>query len=111
MYTVYKIFGGKCHISNIVFANLWYLIISSIFYFSSFSILSLLTAIKGSPCEFDLFAFGRALSSQPTPYQVLKIKISKTTKSPLLTIPQKTVPFLDSLSLSCILFKNSCSRS
>ena len=71
----------------------------------SCSILSLLTAIKGSPCEFDLFAFGRALSSQPTPYQVLKIKISKTTKSPLLTIPQKTVPFLDSLSLSCILFK------
>ena len=43
---------------------------------------SLLTAIKGSPSEFGLFAIGRALSSPPTHYQVLiqKIKISKLQK-------------------------------
>ena len=31
------------------------------------SIVSPLAAIKGSPSKFDLFAFGQALSSQPTP--------------------------------------------
>ena len=41
------------------------------------SILSLLAAIKGGLSEFGLFSVGhccqRALSSKPTPYQVLKI--------------------------------------
>ena len=39
---------------------------------SFYRILSLFTAIKGCLSEFGLFSFGRALSSQPTPYQVLK---------------------------------------
>ena len=43
-------------------------------------ILSLVTAIKGCLSEFGLFPFGRALSSQPTPYQVLKIKHQKLQK-------------------------------
>ena len=43
------------------------------------SILSLLTAIKGCISEFDIFLVERALSSQPTPHQVLKIKCTKTT--------------------------------
>ena len=49
--------------------------------FSSCSILSLWTAIKGCLFKFGLFTFGRALSSQPTPFQVLKIKTIKTTNS------------------------------
>ena len=44
------------------------------------SILSLWTAIKGYLFKFGLFTFGRALSSQPTPYQVLKLKLQKLQK-------------------------------
>ena len=57
--------------------RLWILVFIST-HATSFSwwwILSLSTAIKGCSSEFGLFHFGRALSSQPTPYQVLKIEI------------------------------------
>ena len=40
-------------------------------------ILSLFTAIKGCLSEFGFISIGRALSSQPTPYQVLKLKYQK----------------------------------
>ena len=47
---------------------------------NSCSILSLWTAIKGYLFKFGLFTFGRALSSQRTPYQVLKLKLQKLQK-------------------------------
>ena len=47
---------------------------------SFFLTLSLWTAIKGYLFKFGLFTFGRALSSQPTPYQVLKLKLQKLQK-------------------------------
>ena len=34
--------------------------------------LFLVTAIKGGLSEFGIFSFGRALSSQPTPYLLYK---------------------------------------
>ena len=47
---------------------------------STIYILSLFTAIKGFLSEFGVFSFGLALSSQPTPYQVLKQKCQKLHK-------------------------------
>ena len=49
---------------------------------------------KGYISEFDLFLIGRALSSPPTPYQVLKIKTTKTTDTDKLERLHVTFTFM-----------------
>ena len=71
---------------------------------------------QGYISEFGLFLFGRALSSPPTPYQVLKIKVKQNYRHRQIRMNPRnfhfhailyenqrlqTVSILDSLSLSC----------
>ena len=49
---------------------------------------------QGCISEFGLFLFGRALSSPPTPYQVLTIKISKTTDTEKNHVTQMSKPYI-----------------
>ena len=50
-------------------------------------ILFLITAIKRCLSEFGIFSFGRAHSSQPTPYQVLVSKDTSWSPGPLSPFP------------------------